>query len=268
MHLLRVSAGALALGLLSACGSGDPSPAPVVEASPLPPAALLAAAPTITPELGGASAVLTAHTTVKAACRVYYGRSPEATEGWATDTDMSAGPHTVHKAVMVGLAPATTYYYRFEGTDEAGRSYAGAGGTFRTDPAPTLPAGRNLAPAAKVTAVSSQYSDAYAAANAIDDNPSTEWATKGDGDHASITVDLGRTFNITGVGFRTRQMSDGTSIITAIEIVIDGHRYGPFKTARGLSVIRLHARGRTVRIDAVHSTGGNTGAQDIAIYGS
>jgi hypothetical protein len=267
MRLLRVSVSAVALGLLSACGAGDQPPAPVVEASPLPPAALLAAAPTVTPEPGGASAVLLAHTTVKAACRVYYGRSPEAVDGWASDTDMSAGPHTTHKAVMLGLQPATTYYYRFVGTDATGRSYAGTGGTFRTDPAPRLPPGRNLAPAAGVSAVSSQYSDAYAAANAIDDNSSTEWATKGDGDHASITIDLGRTYDITGVGFRPRQMSDGTSIITAVEIVVDGHRYGPFKTAPGLSVIRLNARGRTVRIDAVHSTGGNTGAQDIAIYG-
>jgi hypothetical protein len=267
MRLLRVPVVALTFALLGACGSGD-NPAPVVEASPLPPTALLAAAPEVTPEAGGGSAVLFAHTTVKAACRVYYGRSPEAVDGWATDTDMSDGPHTTHRAVMVGLRPATTYYYRFVGTDAAGRNYAGTGGTFRTDPAPRMPGGRNLALTGHVTAVSSQYSDAYAAPNAIDDNPSTEWATKGDGDRASITIDLGRTFNITGVGFRTRQMSDGTSIITAIEVVVDGHPYGPFKITPGLSVARLHAHGRTVRIEAVHSTGGNTGAQDIAVYGS
>jgi hypothetical protein len=168
---------------------------------------------------------------------------------------------------MLSLQPATTYYYKFVGTDEAGRSYAGIGGSFRTAPAPKLPHGRNLALGAHVTAYSSQFSDAYGAANAVDQNPTTEWATRGDGDHASITVDLGRTAEITGVGFRTRQMSDGSSRVTAINVVVDGHKYGPFPTTPGLSVIHLHARGRIVRIDVVHSTGGNTGAQDIAVYG-
>jgi hypothetical protein len=119
-----------------------------------------------------------------------------------------------------------------------------------------------------VTAVSSQFSDAYEGANAIDGNLATEWATRGDGDHAWITIDLGRAAQLTGVGFRTRQMSDGSSIITAIAIVVDGHRYGPFRTTPGLTVIPLHAHGRVVRIEAVHSTGGNTGAQEIAVYGS
>lgn len=267
--------GLLTLSLLGACGGSGvgsvadapaaPSAAPTSTA--LPADQLLTGTPTVTPEPGGASALLVAHTSKNADCRVYYGRTPEATDGWATDASMAAGGHTTHQAEMLGLAPATTYYYRFVGTAN-GQQYAGAGGTFRTAAAPNLPAGKNLALGARVTAVSSQYSANYAGANAIDGNPATEWSTAGDGDHASITVDLGRVANLTGIGFRTRRMSDGTSIITAIEVVVDGRRYGPFRTAPGLAVIPLHASGRVVRIEAVHSTGGNTGAQDIAIYGN
>jgi hypothetical protein len=62
-------------------------------------------------------------------------------------------------------------------------------------------------------------------------------------------------------------MSDGTSIATAIAISVDGHRLGRYPVVPGLSVIDLHARGRTVRVDIVRSTGGNTGAQEIRIYG-
>jgi hypothetical protein len=173
----------------------------------------------------------------------------------------------IHKAVMVGLRPGTRYYYRFVGSDASGRNYAGAGGSFRTTPAPHLPAGRDLARSAHVSAVSSEYSTDYAAVNALDGNPATEWSTKGDGDHASITLDLGHRAQLTGVGFRTRQMSDGTAIITAIAVIVDGHRYGPYAVSTGLTVIDLRATGRIVRIDAVHSTGGNTGAQDISVYG-
>jgi hypothetical protein len=274
MRVVGWSAGLLMLSLLGACGSssgaavdaaGVPSAAP--NSTALPAAQLLTGTPTVTPEPGGTSALLVAHTSKNADCRVYYGRTPAATDGWATDASMGSDGHTTHQAEMLGLQPATTYYYRFVGTAD-GQQYAGAGGTFRTAAAPSLPAGKNLALGAKVTAVSSEYSAKYAGANAIDGNPATEWSSAGDGDHASITIDLGRVSNVTGIGFRTRQMSDGTSIVTAIEVVVDGHRYGPFKTTPGLSMIPLHTRGRVVRIAVVHSTGGNTGAQDIAIYGN
>jgi len=253
---------ALALPALAACGGGERP----VASTPLPVTDLLDNAG-VEPEAGGASAVLVAHTRAKASCRVYFGRTPAADEGSATDSDMSSGPHTTHRALMVGLVPASTYYYRFAGTDAAGRSYAGPGGEFRTAAATPLPPGRNLALGAKVAAVSSEFSPQYAAGRALDGNPATEWATKGDGDRASITIDLGRSARLTGIGFRTREMSDGSAVISAIAVFVDGHRIGQFAVHPGLTVIPLHTSGRSVRIDAVRTTGGNTGAQKIAIYG-
>jgi len=267
MRCVRWSSVLLTASLMVGC-SAAAAGMPAAAATPLPADTLLDGPPKVSPEAGGASALLVAHTKFRANCRVYFGTTPAATDGWATDNGMSGGPRMIHKAVLLGLRPATRYWYRFVGSDASGRNYAGVGGSFRTGPAPHLPGGHDLARSARVTAVSSEYSTDYAAANAIDGNPATEWSTKGDGDHASITLDLGHRAQLTGVGFRTRQMSDGSSIVKAINVVVDGHKYGPFTTTPGLSVIKLRARGRMVRIDVVHSTGGNTGAQDIAVYGT
>ena len=57
--------------------------------------------------------------------------------------------------------------------------------------------------------MSSQWSSAYRATNAVDGKLSTEWASAGDGDRAFITIDFGRPRKITGIAFVTRAMSDG-----------------------------------------------------------
>lgn len=251
--------------LLAGCGGSDSKPA--AAAAPLPADQLLDGPAKVTPEAGGTTAVLLAATKAKAACRVFYGRSPSADEGSATDQDMDkTGPHTTHKAVMTGLVPNTQYWYRFEGTDESGRAYAGAGGTFKTAAA-LKPEGENLAPKATIEEVSSEYSADYAATRALDGDPATEWSTAGDGDKAFVVIDLGAVYQLTGIGFRTRSMSDGTSIVRAIAVLVDGKRYGPFTVGEGESLIPLKVGGRLVRIEAVKTTGGNTGAQDIKVYG-
>lgn len=251
--------------LLAGCGGSEESDA--AAQAPLPAEQLLDGPAKVTPEPGGTTAVLIASTKAKAACRVFFGRSPAADEGSATDTDMDkTGPHTTHKAVMTGLVPGTTYYYRFEGTDESGQKFAGAGGTFTTAAA-IKPEGKNLALNGTIKAFSSEYSKEYSAKNAIDGDPATEWSTKGDGDKAAITIDLGKVHDLTGLAFRTRSMSDGSAVIKEIEVTVDGRRYGPFTVAAGENLIPLKVTGRVVQIKAVITTGGNTGAQDIAIYG-
>ena len=263
MHSRTPLVVALVTALLAGCGGSEDSAAQ----GPLPAEQLLAGPAKVTPEAGGTTAVLVANTKAKAACRVFFGRSPAADEGSATDSDMAAaGPDTTHRAVMTGLVPNTTYYYRFEGTDESGQAYSGAGGTFKTAAA-IKPKGKNLALGAKIKAFSSQYSKEYGAKNAIDGDPATEWSTNGDGDKASITIDLGKVATLTGIAFRTRSMSDGSAVIKEIEVVVDGRRYGPFTVSGGESLIPLKATGRVIQIKAVITTGGNTGAQDIAVYG-
>jgi hypothetical protein len=125
----------------------------------------------------------------------------------------------------------------------------------------------NVALDATVKAVSSQFSDAYGGTNAIDGDPSTEWSTKGDGDKASITLDLGRVVKLVGVGFRTRSMSDGTAIIKSFTVTgDDGKTHGPYSLDAGLTVVELKLSTRTLRFDAVKTTGRNTGAIEIEAY--
>ena len=74
---------------------------------------------------------------------------------------------------------------------------------------------------------------------------------------------------MTGVGFRTREMSDGTSITNSFTVTVDGgDTFGPFEAGLGLAVGDFEATGRVFRIDIDSSTGGNTGAVEIEIYGS
>ncbi len=74
---------------------------------------------------------------------------------------------------------------------------------------------------------------------------------------------------MTGIGFRTREMSDGTSITETYTVTIDdGETLGPFDAGPGLAVTDFSASGRVFRFDMETTTGGNTGAVEIEIYGS
>jgi F5/8 type C domain len=141
--------------------------------------------------------------------------------------------------------------------------------TTFTTPRPGAAAGPDIAIGAKVVAFSSQWSKAYGAANAVDGNLSTEWASAGDGDRAFITIDLGRQRKVTGISFITRSMADGSAITRTFAVVVDGHkRYGPFHAviAGDAHVVPVSFTGRLLRFDVVQSTGGNTGAAEIEVF--
>lgn len=208
-------------------------------------------------------------TNIDVACSVVYG--PTAAFGsLATDTDMAGGAHSNHHPRMIGLSPGTLWYM-IQGTAADGTIYQseimqttvpeGSGGEDVVE----LP-GTNVADLARVTDVSSEFSDAYGAANAIDADLSTEWSSAGDGDDSHITLDFGEDMVISGVGFRTREMTDGTSITTSFTVTIDGKTYGPFDAGPGLAVGLLDATGQVVRFDVETSTGGNTGAVEVEVY--
>jgi hypothetical protein len=129
--------------------------------------------------------------------------------------------------------------------------------------------GHDLAIGAKIVAVSSQWSNAYRAANAVDGNLSTEWASADDGDRAFIETDLGRQRTITGISFVTREMSDGSAITRTFAVVVDGRRrYGPFPAGTRLDphIAPVSFTGRFLRFEVVRSTGGNTGAAEIEVF--
>ena len=122
----------------------------------------------------------------------------------------------------------------------------------------------NLSLDATVVETSSEFNADFAGAKAVDGSLSTEWSSMGDGDDA-----YGTAVEITGVGFRTREMSDGTSITNSYTVSVDGADViGPFDAGIGLFVSDLSAIGQVVRIDMHTTTGGNTGAVEIEIYGS
>ena len=125
--------------------------------------------------------------------------------------------------------------------------------------------GENVAVGAEVVDVSSEFSEAFSAANAVDGNPATEWSSAGDGDEAYLVIDLGRAVKAMAVGFNTRSMVDGTATTETFTVTVDGDTtYGPF--AAGIAEVSFE--GRIIRFEVVHSTGGNTGAAEVEVYAS
>ena len=220
--------------------------------------------PEIIPDETGTIATLTIDTNIDAVCAVAYGPT-ESLGALSTDTDMGGGAHDDHQAIMSGLEPETTYYYRLQGVGVDGNLYRSDLRTFTT-PAASVPARTNAALDATVIEVSSEFSSSFGGDRAIDGDLATEWSSQGDGDDAFITIDLGRIVDISGIGFRTREMSDGSSIAQSFTVTVDGESYGPFDAGPGLAVAALSATGQVVRVDVETSTGGNTGAVEIEVY--
>ena len=176
---------------------------------------------------------------------------------------------TRHTVVLAGLTPGATYRFRLTATDAQGLVFQTRElGTFTT-PRNAGTLGPDIAIGSKVVAVSSQWSSAFKAANAVDGNLSTEWASAGDGNRAFITIDLGRERQIAGISFITREMSDGSAITRTFAVVVDGRRrYGPFPAGNLVDprIARVSFTGRRLRFDVVTSTGGNTGASEIEVF--
>lgn len=258
---LAVLVSALALVLVACAGESD-------EADVRPAEDVIDGDIIVTPDPSGMSAIVSVTTSLDMACAVVYGTTAELGDGIATDSDMGGGAHTDHEAVLTGLEPDTEYYFRVQGSGSDGQLYRSELATFRTPAAnPVDRPGENVAVGANIAAASSEFSDAFAAAHAVDGDPATEWSTAGDGDDAWITIDLGEPVDVAGLGFHSREMGDGTSIITSFTVTVDdGETFGPFEAGPGLSVVDVEFTGQLLRLDAVDTTGGNTGAVEIEVY--
>lgn len=206
-------------------------------------------------------------TNILAICAIAFGETEELGR-LSTDQAMDPGGHVDHGALLTDLEPETTYFYRLQGVGEDGNLYRGELSTFTTPAAQEVDAGSNLAVGATVIDVSSEFSDSFAGANAIDGSPSTEWSTSGDGDDGFITIDLGSPESVVAVRFVTREMSDGSSIATTYTVTVDdGEVLGPFDAGLDPPTIDVEFTGQVIRFDIVSSTGGNTGAVEIEILG-
>lgn len=221
--------------------------------------------PEIELDPSGVVAVLTVETSIDAICAVAYGIG-QPVGNIATDTDMEPEGHRDHRVILSGLEPDTEYVYRLQGVGEDGRLYRSDVLTFRTPEAVDSAHRPNLAAGAAVIEVSSEFSSAFAAVNAVDGDPGTEWSSMGDGDDAFITIDLGREIEVSAVAFRTREMADGSAITRSFTVTVDRtDTLGPFPA--GPDPVEVSFRGRVLRFDVAESTGGNTGATQIEVYG-
>lgn len=250
--------------LLSACSVGD-------DDSAVQPIDDILVAPVEVVDLTGSSGRLSAETTIPVVCSVVYG-TDESYGQQSTDMDMAGGGHSVHNPLMGNLEPETVYHYRLIGAGPDGTIYQSEDMTFETPAASAseggIPEGRNVANAregAQITAVSSEFSADWAAANAIDGDPATEWSSDGDGDAAFITVELAEATELQAVGLWTRTMGS-TAQIESFQVVVDAQQVlGPFEVpdAGMVHTFPVDVTATMLRFEVLSSSGGNTGLVEL-----
>lgn len=151
------------------------------------------------------------------------------------------------------------------------------GGDCRGDNVATLSGG------ASVKEISSIWnnggpSSSFGSNNAIDDNPSSEWSSFGDGNDASITIQLDGPTAVSGFGIWSRAMVNSAEI-TSFQLVLSNSAsggqttttVGPFDLPSTTELYRydVSLNGElfdTVHLDVMTSTGGNTGLRSLEVY--
>ncbi len=233
-------------------------------------------APPRVSEFKGGEAVLKFESAIPVACSVIYGETRNY-GNIAVDADMDGGAHSDHHPTLSNLKPDTLYHYRVQGTASDGRLFASRDLTFRTPPAASNQRVNllSLAEGAKILAVSSNYggsnTGSWGIHSALDGKRSTEWSTKGDGDQAFVEIALARPSKLTSVVVWTRTMSDGTAQISTFKLTTDsGKVFGPFTIidAEKAYEFKIDGVAKSLRLDVVKSSGGNTGLVEFAAYGS
>lgn len=190
-------------------------------------------------------------------------------------------PATEHRTQLLALAADTAYHVRIFLVDEHARVYRSEEYRFKTAAAggstTWVPDGKNMAllsQGGRITGVSSNWGggdndSAFGANKAIDGDPATEWSSNGDGDNAWIEITLAQESRITGIGFWTRTMGTSAQIFKFRVVTRDGKVLGIFDLRDEKQMYNFDLEdfeGQTLRFEVVASSGGNTGAKEIAIY--
>jgi len=231
-------------------------------------------------EITGTRAVVRFETSQPSSGEVLFGTSDEALDQTAKDVAMVPGDLSfTHEVPLEDLEPDTKYYWRARAVDRDNATLLTDLDSFTTEDAELAPEADNVAllsAGAEVFEVSSNWGagdddSTYGANHAFDGKMASEWASDGDGDEAWVELELGELRRITSWAFRSRHMADGTAIILKVELAFDGDtERGPFDvpdpTERYLFAIEPPVEASRVRIKAVDTSGGNTGAREISFY--
>ena len=226
------------------------------------------------------SARVIAQTTVDVACAVAFGKTTDY-GNLAVDSDMGGGGHADHGPQLTGLEPDTIYHLTFGGIGPDGTVYGYKDLTFRTKPADAgteqNTRGENLALAVnggRVSSMSSNYGSpsmdsSFGANNVLDGKSSTQWSSQGEGNGAWIEIELAQHSHVTSLGFWTRTMGTSAQIASFRVITDRGEVFGPFDLADASSVhyFDVELTAKKLRFETVDSSGGNTGAVEIEVYG-
>jgi len=231
-------------------------------------------------DITSTSATVTAQTSIDVACAVAFGTTTEYGR-LAVDSDMGGTGHGDHLPLLTGLEPDTEYHLTFGGIGPDGTVNGYKDLTFRTKAADAEPASRpqnkNLALAengGRVTRVSSNYGSpsmdsSFDANNALDGNPSTQWSSQGDGNGAWIEIEFAQDSHVTSLGFWTRTMGTSAQISSFRVVTNRGETFGPFdlSDASAVHYFDVDLTVKRLRLETVDSSGGNTGAVEIEVYG-
>lgn len=210
-------------------------------------------------------------TTEPMICAIVWGED-ERLGNFNNSLNMAGTGIIEHDVFLPGAEPGVDYRYVVQGTTADGTLYRSEMGTFVLPEPETSKTNtddrENLALNATVTSVSSEFSDAFAAENTADGDLATEWSSAGEGDDASITLDLGAPHEVSGFQFLTRSMTDGTAVTETYTVTVDGSEtLGPFPAGNSAEpqTTDVTVIGQMFTFDVETSTGGNTGAVEIRI---
>lgn len=227
-------------------------------------------------------AVLRFVTAVETTCEAQLGSTAETLDRIFLDPFMDpADPYDInHEVPLVQLEPETTYFVAARAEDRSGTVFLSEVLSFQTTSEADSEGASNMAAlqqGTSVLAVSSNFGDAgnsetWGIDNALDGDLRTEWSSFQDGDDAWFEIDLGASRTIERIGFQSRQMTNGTSIIESFQLTIDdGTVLGPFSSPDPDTyydfILDAPFTTRVVRFDAVQTTGGNTGIKELELYG-
>lgn len=212
-------------------------------------------------------------TTEPMICAIVWGED-ESLGNFNNSLNMAGTGIIEHDVFLPGAEAGVEYFFVVQGTTADGTLYRSEMATFtlpEPESAGATPDDRiNLALDATVSSVSSEFNDAFGAQNAIDGDLSTEWSSDGDGDAASITLDLGSSSEVSGIAFLTRSMTDGTAVTDTFTVTVDGSEtLGPFPAGNPADpqASDVSVTGQVFTFEVETSTGGNTGAVEIQVFG-